>query len=450
MCYTVIMYSYVKKGLRLLGLTVLILLLGGCSLATGDGLLLLPKVPAEYVQLQQQLDAILANGASYAVAETGTNRQAVQLVDLDGDNVEEALAFFRTDSGAYQVYAFRQEADGYRGLGMAEGYGAALRAVYYPRLADGRVGLAMCWGFDEGGSYGMTVYGFSQHGMTELMDIQYGDVTIRDIDGDGTEELAFAVRDSVTGLYSARVYQYRDNQYRVLYEVPMCLEVRSVANMQFGTVESDLLGLYVDSLSTAGGYVTDLICYDGQTAANRTIDQASGSGGKTWRPASVFCSDINGDGRVDVPVSHTFSYEPNEIEARARLDWYNFDRDGAETLVGSTLHAVSESWYLDWPATWGDQIRVTKGSGAGLSKTVFSLQKSGEDSAEILTLWMFSGDDREQAAAIYKKLSSLTSTAAGIYRYSIPQGADEKVALTGEELKGLFHTIETSWHSEQY
>ena len=53
------MYSYVKKALRLLGLTVLILLLGGCSLASGDGLLLLPKVPAEYVQLQQQLDTIL-------------------------------------------------------------------------------------------------------------------------------------------------------------------------------------------------------------------------------------------------------------------------------------------------------------------------------------------------------------------------------------------------------
>ena len=81
---------------------------------------------------------------------------------------------------------------------------------------------------------------------------------------------------------------------------------------------------------------------------------------------------------------------------------------------------------------------------------MFSQQKNGEDSEEVLTLWMFSGDDREQSAAIYKKLSSLTSTAAGIYRYSIPQGADEKVALTVEELKELFHTIEISWHSEQY
>ena len=444
------MYSYVKKGLRLLGLTILILVLGGCSLASGDGLLLLPKVPAEYVQLQQQLDAILATGASYAVAETGTNRQAVQLVDLDSDGHEEALAFFRTDSGAYQVYAYRQDGEGYHSLGMAEGYGTALRAVYYPRLSDGSLALAMCWGFDEGGSYGMTVYGFSMHGMSVLMDVQYGDVTIDDIDGDGAEELAFAIRDNVTGLYSARVYQYRQEQYRILYEVPMCLEVRSVANMQFGTVEGDMLGLYVDSLSTAGGYVTDLICYDGQVAANRTIDQASGSGGRTWRPASVFCGDINGDGRVDVPVSHTFPYEPNEVEARARLDWYNFDRDGTESLVGSTFHAVSENWYLDWPEHWGDQVRVTKGSGAGLSKTVFSLQKGSEDSAEVLTLWMFSGDDREQASAIYKKLSSLTSTAAGIYRYSIPAEVDAGVALTGDAFKALFHTIEIGWHPEQY
>ena len=89
------MYTYVKKALRLVGLLTLLLCLGGCSLQFGDGLLLLPKVPAEYVQLQQQLDTILANGASYAVAETGTNRQAVQLVDLNGDGTEEALAFLK-------------------------------------------------------------------------------------------------------------------------------------------------------------------------------------------------------------------------------------------------------------------------------------------------------------------------------------------------------------------
>ena len=79
------MYRKLKNVLLLAGLLMILVLSGGCSLQTGDGLLLLPKVPTEYVQLQQQLDEILQEGAVYAVAEAGTNRQAVQLMDLDGD-----------------------------------------------------------------------------------------------------------------------------------------------------------------------------------------------------------------------------------------------------------------------------------------------------------------------------------------------------------------------------
>ena len=53
------MYRKLKNVLLLAGLLMILVLSGGCSLQTGDGLLLLPKVPTEYVQLQQQLDEIL-------------------------------------------------------------------------------------------------------------------------------------------------------------------------------------------------------------------------------------------------------------------------------------------------------------------------------------------------------------------------------------------------------
>ena len=442
------MYTYVKKLLYLACLSLALLLLGGCSLKFGDGLLLLPKVPTEYVQLQQQLNTILQEGAVYAVADSGTNRQAVQLVNLDGTGDDEALAFFRTESGAYQVYAFRKEGEQYTRIGMAEGYGTSLRAIYYPTLGDGRLGLAMCWGFDEGGSYGMTVYDFGDQGMTVLMDIQYADVAIEDIDGDGAQEMAFAVRDSVTGLYSARVCQFREDQYRVLYEVPMCLEVRSVANMQFGKVDRNQVGLYIDSLATTGGYVTDLIWYDGRMAANRTIDQASGSGGKTWRPASVFCNDVDGDGRVDVPISHTFSYEPNEIELRSRLDWVNYDELGEETLVSSTLHRASENWYLVWPESWGDQVRLDAFSTVSLSQTVCWMPGPEGQRQPVLSLYVFTGDSRENESALYRKLQTLAGNAAGLYRCDLHQ--ETPLALSLEQVRNLFHTIEVSWNSEEY
>ena len=57
--------------------------------------------------------------------------------------------------------------------------------IFYPQLEEKRYGLAMCWGFDEVGSYGMTVYDFAQDGMRVLMDIQYADVVISDIDENG-------------------------------------------------------------------------------------------------------------------------------------------------------------------------------------------------------------------------------------------------------------------------
>lgn len=444
------MYTYVKKALYLLGLMILLLCLGGCSLQFGDGLLSLPKVPAEYVQLQQQLNEILQGGAAYAVAETGTNRQAVQLMDLDGDGSEEALAFFRTESGAYQVYAFRREGAVYTRIGMAEGYGTTLRAIYYPTLGNGRAGLAMCWGFDEGGSYGMTVYDFGDNGMTVLMDIQYSDVTIEDIDRDGAQEMAFAVKDTVTGLYSARVYQFRGDQYRVLYEVPMCLEVRSVANMQFGSFNGRQVGLYIDSLATTGGYVTDLIWYDGQMAANRTIDQASGSGSKTWRLGSVFCTDVNGDGVIDVPASHIFSYEPNEQEARSRLDWVNYDQVGGETQVSATLHMPGESWYMLWPENWGDRVRVEKNNSLNLSQTVFYVPGPEGQKELLLAVYLFTGSSREDEASRYTQLQSLASNAAGIYRCSIPVNGSSDLSLSIAQVRRLFHTIEISWNSEEY
>ena len=60
-------------------------LLTGCSIESGDGLASLPRLPGEYLALQQKVDAILDKGYVPAVAESGVNRQAMQLQDIDGD-----------------------------------------------------------------------------------------------------------------------------------------------------------------------------------------------------------------------------------------------------------------------------------------------------------------------------------------------------------------------------
>ena len=56
----------------------------------------LPELPDRYTELNSQLSVTLSEGAEYAAPTSGTNVQPVQMVDLDSDGTEEAVAFFRS------------------------------------------------------------------------------------------------------------------------------------------------------------------------------------------------------------------------------------------------------------------------------------------------------------------------------------------------------------------
>ena len=60
-----------------------------------------------------------------------------------------------------------------------------------------------------------------------------------------------------------------------------------------------------------------------------------------------------------------------------------------------------------------------------------------------------SGSGREEEAALHRQLEALTSNASGIYRFSLER-TETPLDVTSQEVRVLFHTIETSWHAEEY
>ena len=82
-----------RKKLWLLLAAALPLLCGCMMSASVDDLYALPQLPEEYESLSARLSEILALGAEYAPPQAGSNLPQVQMVDLDGDGADEALAF---------------------------------------------------------------------------------------------------------------------------------------------------------------------------------------------------------------------------------------------------------------------------------------------------------------------------------------------------------------------
>ena len=129
-----------RKILRcgaLLGCLLLAALLSGCSMPkltlNSEDLYSLPTLPAQYTELNTLLNEILEGGAEYAAPTSGANIQAVQLVDLDGDGKEEAVAFFRNsaEEKPLKIYIFTETGDSYQQTNLIEGSGTGIYSIAY-------------------------------------------------------------------------------------------------------------------------------------------------------------------------------------------------------------------------------------------------------------------------------------------------------------------------------
>src|SRR5699024_1996257 len=122
----------------------LMAMLCGCSINSPENLYALPRLPEEFSDLQEKINEvttpgqIYANGADLISPVSGTNTQTVQLRDLNGDGVSEAIAFFRAsgEERPLKIYIFRQGSDGYEVKTVIEGDGNAIDSVSYENVND--------------------------------------------------------------------------------------------------------------------------------------------------------------------------------------------------------------------------------------------------------------------------------------------------------------------------
>ena len=141
-----------KKWMAALLALGMVLALAGCTMPKltldPEELYALPELPARYTTLNQQLNALQESGAEYAAPVSGSNIQPVQMVDLDGDGREEALAFFRQSDGEkpLKIYVFTDNGDSYAQTAVIEGSGLAVYSIAYSDMnGDGRMEIIVGW-----------------------------------------------------------------------------------------------------------------------------------------------------------------------------------------------------------------------------------------------------------------------------------------------------------------
>ena len=448
----------ILRNLTLVGMIFLASMLSGCTIPkltlNSEDLYSLPTLPAKYTELNTQLNEILESGAEYAAPTSGANIQSVQLVDLDGDGREEAVAFFRNaaEEKPLKIYIFTATEDSYQKTELIEGSGTGIYSIAYTDLdGDGRMELLVGWKATTELQV-LEVYALRPGGAALLVRSDYVKYTAMDLDQDQRQELvvlhADEGGDGVADYYSWQEDGSLASQSSARLSVTMA-ELNQQGRVTQGKLQEEVPALFVTGVTDASRAVTDILSVRNGELTNVVLSDLTGVSGEIAPFCSLYPSDINNDGLTEVPSPIQVSSMMETGAAYQRVDWYAYNAGGQSSLALHTYHDVEDRWYLRLPEEWLNHIWVGRATMPDEAAVTFYIL-DGEAMEPFLRITAITGSSRENRAVRGGRFL-LSRQSEGIYTAELLDANDTgQYGVTADEVREAFSLITSEWSAGDY
>lgn len=432
--------------LALLG-TAIAALLSGCFVKTVDELYTLPRHSDDYNRLEYAIEQVLSSeNASYAAPVSGANQQSVQLADLDGDGMEEAIAFLKTTGDKpLKAYIFSRADGDYRLMDVIAGDGTSFASVEYASLT-GRNGTELVIGrqLSSDVPQSLAAYAYTDGRAEELMSANYSEYRLADLDGDGKKDVFILRFETEQPHGSAELYRWRNDRMEREAEAGLTVGASPVKRILTGDLAEGIPAVFVASIYAENSLVTDVFTF--QDGVFRNLVQGTANAVPAVGSYHVYAADIDGDGLIELPQILPLPAEEEAEENDAAISWYNLDLQGRAAPKLTTYHSFSGGWFLTLPDKWQNQFCISRSEEtAGARSYVFSQWKDGCRADLIFTIYAFTGDGRNEAASSDGRFILAEK---GETTYAAQLGTGKWAAsLSEDSMKGMFHFIHIDWNS---
>ncbi len=416
---------------------VSVLLTGCLSSSKVEDLFTPPQPPIEYTGLADVISGYITGGYEYASPTAGQNIQAVQVVDLDSNGRNEALAFFRKpgDEKPLKIVVFQSLGGRYEQLTTIESSGTAIERVEYQDMnGDGVREVVVGWKISAD-VRSVAVYAMGEE-PTMLMQSSYTRYSIEELDGDGIPSLML-LRSNDQGASVAEFYGWGEESMTLSYSSPLSSTMAAISrgSVVSGQLEEGVPAVFVTGINEQGKAVTDILaCRENGTLTNPALG-STGFSVISYPDHQILPQDINGDGVIEIPAPHVTLSQ--DLQRDGVVDWLNCDLDGDIWRVATTYHRLSEGWYVMLPETWSDDVTVLNyDTGDNERQTLLRL---GNETA--VGIYTITGENRE-SRALRGSRQVLRRRTDVIYAGEI---FNESAGLNAEGLHSAFHLILDSW-----
>lgn len=413
------------KRFFILSLLLIFTLLTGCSLFDTEALYCLPEAPEDYYDLQAALSAVLEDGLSYHAPSSGAHREPVQLVDLDCDGTDEAVAFFRSDSdGAVKAYIFSKQNEVYETAAILDCVGSGVASVEYADLdGSGNLELLLACQVSQTVPQALQVCRYTQGEAITLETISCSRYVLAKL-GPQREVYLMSFSDNGSDPGSVGGYRLKNGTLTLEKEMKLSSSYQNLLNLQEIYLQDGFYALAATSAMGDSQTVFDIFTlWEGELVKTGSDVLISDN----VRGEVVYPRDMDGDGVTEIPQRKLLPAYDDGATAQSLILWYSITGEGDETRKSIGYQDFGGDWYLALPESWLGNILVkqsdTATAGSSVGETVFyRLDENGKPGEILLTIYTLKGN-QQQSYAEEHSLSVLYASTDRTFAASINEQA---------------------------
>lgn len=431
---------------KLLAAFLCMALLSSCSISTGlEELLQAPRLNQQQADVYDALEATVnLPDIVYKYPQNGEYRSPYVFYDLDGDGVQEAIVFyaFASEPGEVRVKVLRKNLKG--GWSTASdlyGKGSQIDFVRFEHITSLETWAIVIGWVNGPNSYTLGVYSFDGIKFKQQLEQPYVHYTIEDFDGDGLVEIAAVIMDGEES-FALSLFSGAEGYIRQDDMLPLSRDAIFVHQMVTGRLWNGRRAVYVDEAILGGGATaTEVIqVWPGQLellAGDSVDDELSmDSYVMTFREEEVFCADLDGDGKVEVPQLALLvgQNQSDEIQSLYLTQFMQLGEEGFEITRTAAINQ-NDGYLLYFPDDWLDYVTVVRQPEISEWRFYVYDNQTEQTGAELLRIRRYSVNDyQDQFTQDYLLLGE-----KGMFRYYgyIPATTHE-LSISQLELERLF------------